>query len=272
MCFSIIDRLSCGRSETMTNADLRHQSSSKSKPISLHKHPTSRNLHRKSRTQSQKTTRRFWRDNGLSVVLVIFFLLFFGGQTFSGWFHYNEELQEHQQASIGLLEYLHSGAFGEAVFENWESEFLQMGLYVLLTTFLFQRGSAESKDPDESADEESHPFDREHAPLLARRGGFVSALYSHSLSIAFGALFAISFAGHALWGASAYNAEAAQHGQSAISVWQYLTTSQFWFESFQNWQSEFLAILAIVVLSIWLREKGSPESKPVLAPHSKTGG
>ncbi len=166
---------------------------------------------------------------------------------------------------------MRSGAFGEAVFENWESEFLQMGLYVFLTTFLFQRGSAESKDPDESEEEESRSFDREHSPLAARKGGLVSKLYSHSLSIAFGALFAISFVGHALWGVNAYNLEAAQHGQGTISFWQDLATSQFWFESFQNWQSEFLAILAIVVLSIWLREKGSPESKSVLAPHSKTG-
>ena len=170
----------------------------------------------------QKATGRFWRDNGLSLVLVCLFLLFFGGQTYSGWLHYNEELEEHQQAPVGLLEYVRSGAFGEAVFENWESEFLQMGLYVFLTTFLFQRGSAESKDPDESEEDESRSFDREHSPLAARKGGLVSKLYSHSLSIAFGALFAISFVGHALWGVNAYNLEAAQHGQGTISFWQYL--------------------------------------------------
>src|SRR6476619_5859964 len=212
----------------MTNADLRHQSSSKSKPISLHKHPTSRNPQRKSRTQSQKTIRRFWRDNGLSVVLVIFFLLFFGGQTFSGWFHYNEELQEHQQASIGLLEYLHSGAFGEAVFENWESEFLQMGLYVLLTAFLFQRGSSESKDPDKKEEVKAEGSD---VPLPVKKGGLILMLYNHSLSLALILLFATSFVGHAVCGAKAHNEEALEHGRNAISVWQYLFTSQFWFES-----------------------------------------
>ena len=256
----------------MTKANSSRHSSSDSKSVSTGKHSNSRSPHRSSRRESQTALSRLWRDNGLSVVLVTLFLLLLGGQTFSGWFQYNEELEEHQQAAIGLPEYLQSGAFGEAVFENWESEFLQMGLYVLLTTFLFQRGSAESKDPDESDEEESRSFDSEHSPAAARKGGLVSFLYSHSLSIAFGALFAICFAGHALWGVNAYNVEGAQHGQSAISVWQYLASSQFWFESFQNWQSEFLAIFAIVVLSIWLREKGSPESKPVAAPHSKTGG
>jgi hypothetical protein len=255
----------------MTKVNFSYRSSSQSNAVSTGKHQNPRSPHRSSRDQSQTAISRFWRDNGLSIVLVTLFLLLLGGQTFSGWFHYNDELEEHQQAPIALREYLRSGAFGEAVFENWESEFLQMGLYVLLTTFLFQRGSAESKDPDESDEEESRSFDRQDSPAAARRGGLVSILYSHSLSIAFAALFAISFAGHALWGVNAYNVEGAQHGQSAISVWEYLATSQFWFESFQNWQSEFLAIFAIVVLSIWLREKGSPESKPVLAPHSKTG-
>jgi hypothetical protein len=254
----------------MTKANLRHHSSSQLKSAST-KHSNLESSQWKSDRRSPTALGRFWRDNGLSLVLVSLFLLFLGAQTFSGWFNYNEELQEHQQPRIGLSEYLRSGAFGEAVFENWESEFLQMGLYVLLTTFLFQRGSAESNDPDGRDEQESASCNPEHAPLAARKGSLVSKIYSHSLSIAFAALFALSFGGHALWGARAYNAEAAQHGEGALSVWQYLETSQFWFESFQNWQSEFLAIFAIVVLSIWLREKGSPESKPVEAPHSKTG-
>jgi hypothetical protein len=212
------------------------------------------------------------RDNGLSLVLVGLFLLFLGGQTFAGWLHYNEEQQEHHQPQVGLFEYVRTGSYGEAVFENWESEFLQMGLYVVLTTFLFQRGSAESKDPDKSDEPESGTFDADDAPRAVKKGGLVSKVYSHSLSIAFAILFALSFAGHAVWGANAYNREAVQHGENALSVWEYVGSSQFWFESFQNWQSEFLAILAIVVLSIWLRERGSPESKPVAAPHTKTGG
>ena len=249
----------------MTNGKRREPSDSPTKSIASEK----RNPQRQRRSKSAQSS--FWRDNGLSLVLVSLFLIFLGGQTFTGWFHYNDELQEHHQSTIGMLEYVQSGAFGEAVFENWESEFLQMGLYVVLTTFLFQRGSAESNDPDESDKAASSSFDRQHSPLASRRAGLISTLYSHSLSLAFALLFALSFTGHVIWGAKAYNLEAAQHGQDILSVWQYMTTSQFWFESFQNWQSEFLAILAIVVLSIWLREKGSPESKPVAAPHSKTG-
>jgi hypothetical protein len=256
----------------MTKANLTEHSNPQPRSVASKNQSNAHKPQRKSRDQSMTAVGKFWRDNGLSVVLVTLFLVFLGGQTYSGWLHYNEELEEHHQAPIGIVEYVRTGAFGEAVFENWESEFLQMGLYVVLTTFLFQRGSAESKDPDDSEEEEENSsFDRQQSPLALRKGGLVSRIYSHSLSIAFAGLFALSFAGHALWGANAYNVEAAQHGEEALSVWQYMATSQFWFESFQNWQSEFLAILAIVVLSIWLREKGSPESKPVLAPHSKTG-
>jgi hypothetical protein len=176
---------------------------------------------------------------------------------------------------IAFTQYLQTGAFGEAVFENWESEFLQMGLYVILTVFLFQRGSSESKDPDKKEEvdnEPSHSQQNQNAPLPVRKGGILLRLYNYSLSIAFMGLFFISFAGHAIFGLRAYNDEALEHGQRATTLFGYVSSSQFWFESFQNWQSEFLAILCIVVLSIWLRQKGSPESKPVAAPHSSTGG
>lgn len=217
---------------------------------------------------------RFFRDNGLSLVLMLLFALFLCGHAVSGWFHYNDEQSDHHRPQISFSEYLVSGAFGESVFENWESEFLQMGLYVLLTALLFQRGSSESKDPDKKEAVDEDPGARRNdpeAPFPVRKGGLLLAIYNHSLAIAFLLLFAISFAGHALCGHRAYNEEAAQHGQPLSSLFQYISSSQFWFESFQNWQSEFLAILAIVVLSIWLRQKGSPESKPVAAPHFKTG-
>lgn len=214
----------------------------------------------------------FFRRNGLSVVLILLFAVFLGGQTWFGWKHFNEENEEHGQPGVSLLSYLGSGAFGEAVFENWESEFLQMGLYVMLTAFLFQKGSAESKDPEEKPEGGSSGKDFSRAPGPVRRGGWALFLYSHSLSIAFLLLFAISFTGHLVCGTRAFNEEALAHGQPTVTIGQYLVSSQFWFESFQNWQSEFLAIFAIVVLSIWLREKGSPESKPVEAPHEQTGG
>lgn len=209
------------------------------------------------------------RDYGLSLVLGTLFLLFLIGQTFAGWAHYNEENRWHHKPPVSLGAYVQTGAYGEAVFENWESEFLQMGLYVVLTVFLFQKGSAESNDPDASENKSKTPRD---APWPVRQGGLVRWLYSHSLSTAFFLLFAFSFLGHAICGLAASNEDAAAHGEPTSTLLEYLSSSQFWFESLQNWQSEFLAILAIVILSIWLREKGSPESKPLDASHSQTGG
>jgi len=214
------------------------------------------------------------RENGLSLVLLFLFFAFLIGQAISGWLHYNNEQDEHQQAQITLLQYLQTGAFGEAVFENWESEFLQMGLYVILTAFLFQKGSSESKDPDRKEEIDEEPQSKARSPEVpgpVKSGGWSLKLYNHSLSIAFFFLFAVSFSGHAIFGLQAFNEEAMQHGRPPMTLLDYIFSSQFWFESFQNWQSEFLAILAIVVLSIWLREKGSPESKPVAAPHHQTG-
>jgi hypothetical protein len=120
----------------MTNVNLRHNSSSRSKRTASRHPPDSRNPQDESRHPSGRAIGKFWRDNGLSLVLLTLFVIFLGGQTVAGWLHYNEELQEHQQSPIGMLEYVQSGAFGEAVFENWESEFLQMALYVVLTSSL----------------------------------------------------------------------------------------------------------------------------------------
>jgi hypothetical protein len=214
----------------------------------------------------------FLRNNGLSLALAALFSLFLTGQAVSGWLNYNEEQDEHHQPQIGFMQYLGTGAFGEALFENWESEFLQMAVYVVLTAFLYQRGSAESKDPDKNEElDEDPPSNRSDVPLPVKKGGLILTLYNHSLGLVLMLLFAISFVGHAIFGAQAHNEEATEHGRNALSIWQYVGSSQFWFESFQNWQSEFLAIFTIVVLSIWLREKGSPESKPVAAAHSETG-
>ena len=158
--------------------------------------------------------------------------------------------------------------------ENWESEFLQMGAYVLFTVFLFQRGSSESKSPDEEEAVDRDPrleSDKRQAPWPVRRGGWVLRLYEHSLGIAFAFLFLMSFTLHAVGGAEAYNEERSLHGAAPIGTLDYVVSSRFWFESFQNWQSEFLAIWSMVVLSIFLRQRGSPESKRVAAPHSETG-
>ena len=219
--------------------------------------------------------REWLRDHGLLITNLALFVIFFGGMVLSGVRVYNSQQLEHGGQAVSLGSYLLSGDFYEATFENWESEFLQMGMYVVLTAFLFQRGSSESKPIDQDAPQDEDPraaANRPGVPWPVRRGGWVLTLYEHSLSGMFLILFLLSIIGHAIGGAKAYSGEELAHGGQSVSALQYLGTSQFWFESFQNWQSEFLAIGCMVVFSIWLRQKGSPESKPVDAPHSKTGG
>ncbi len=217
--------------------------------------------------------RHFLRNNGLSIALLTLFLVCQIGLSVVGLRHENAELADHAQPAIGYAEYVTSGGFLEATMENWESEFLQMFAYVILTALLIQKGSAESKSPDE--DEEV-----DHDPRLARnrdrpwpvkQGGLVLRIYEHSLSIALFLLFAASFYLHARGGARDYSEEQLLHGGATVTTIEYLATSRFWFESLQNWQSEFFSVWLLIVLTIWLRQRGSPESKPVAAGHSKTG-
>lgn len=221
-----------------------------------------------------RRARSLFRDNGLAIVLLALFFSSLAGQIAAGFADYNNEQEEHRQTPVSMAKYLTSGAFVEATFENWESEFLQMALYVWLTSFLVQRGSAESKDPDakEEADEDPklhrlNPM----APLPVRRGGWVLRLYEYSLVIALFSLFAISFWLHLLGSTRESCRGAMQHGEPCVTAAQQILSATFWFESLQNWQSEFVSIAALVVLSIFLRQRGSPESKPVHAPHSATG-
>jgi hypothetical protein len=219
--------------------------------------------------------RRLLRDNGLSIVVFALFFTFLLGQSIVGFFDYNSTEKEHGRPPVGYTEYLRSGDFIEAVFENWESEFLQMGLYVLLTVFLYQKGSAESKDPEAEEPVDADPRESRDHPDAAwpvRRGGLALKLYENSLSLTFIALFLFSFAMHAVGGTSAYSQEQIEHGGAPVSVIEYVSTSRFWFESLQNWQSEFVAVGALAVLSIFLRQKGSSQSKRVAHPHSETGG
>ncbi|MCK8494986.1 hypothetical protein M0L20_24155 [Spirosoma sp. RP8] len=217
--------------------------------------------------------KKFLRENNLSLVLVVITLLTLGGQLVVGWHNFNDELTDYGRSPINFLSYLSSGHCIEAVFENWESEFLQMGLYVLLTVSLRQKGSSESKSLDEPEEVDREPSaTRPGAPWPVRQGGLILMLYKNSLSIAFLLLFALSFYLHAIGGMKEYNTENALKGKTEVlSLGQFLGTSEFWFQSLQNWQSEFLSVLSIVVLSIFLRQKGSPESKPVDAPDDETG-
>ena len=218
--------------------------------------------------------RTILRNNSLSVVMFGLFLLCLFGHSLAGYSAYNDDQQAHQQAPLRYTRYLLSSHFWASVFENWESEFLQMAVYVLATVCCFQRGSAESKDPDTLEEVDEDPRQHQHdpqAPGPVRKGGLALTLYAHSLSLALAVLFVLSFLGHAASGTHHYNAEQRVHGQPPVSLFQYMGTARFWFESFQNWQSEFLSVGTVVVLSIWLRERGSPESKPVHRAHAETG-
>ena len=213
---------------------------------------------------------RFLKNNGLTMALMAMFAITVVGQWLTGWRVAVEDLRRHGQGSIDAIAYLADPTFISTVFENWESEFLQMAVYVVLTAFLVQRGSSESKDPD-TPERDYLPSRKQQAPRLARAAGPVGWLYSHSLGLVLGALFVASFVLHWTFSAQAAAQEAAEHGEAARTALVYLADPQLWFESFQNWQSEFLSTAALVVLSIWLRQKNSPESKPVAAPDSQTG-
>jgi hypothetical protein len=206
--------------------------------------------------------RRVLRENALSLVLFgMFFTTFLFGQSLAGHREYNSEQRDHGGQAISYTRYLTTAHFGEATFENWESEFLQMGFYVLLTAYLVQKGSSESKKLDEPEDVDEDPREAKvtsSTPWPVRAGGAVLWVYERSLTIAMFALFFASFFLHAATGAREYNADQAEHGGPGVSVLGYMTTSRFWFESMQNWQSEFLAVGAIVVLSIFCASVGHP--------------
>ncbi len=214
----------------------------------------------------------FFYRNGLTLVLLLLFTGSFIGQVLTGLSEHNQELQEHGRRAQQLSEYFTSGHFLQTTFENWESEFLQMGMYVLLTVRLRQLGSSESKglDGKEPVDRLPDP-EKTSAPWPVKKGGLILKLYSNSLSIAFVLLFLLSYCLHAMGSLKNFNEEQLLKGKPTVAMGTFMTQSRFWFESFQNWQSEFVAVISIVVLSIFLRQHGSPESKPVDAGDHETG-
>ncbi len=211
--------------------------------------------------------------NGLALVMFGSFVVFAVLQSIFGWQVRNQELAQAGAPPASYWSYLGSGHFGEAIFENWESEFLQIGSYVLLTAFLVQRGSPESKPVDQKDRKEDRPESATGAsPRWSRSRGLARFVYRNSLSLALFAFFALSFLGHLLTGTAEYNEERALQSEGPpVSVLEFLRSSQFWFQSMQNWQSEFLEVGCLIVLSIVLRQLGSPESKPVTQPHRQTG-
>ncbi len=209
---------------------------------------------------------RFWHNNNLSIVLFTIFFAALVGMSIAGWRSANAENESHQQPTQTYTEYIQSGDFVEGVFENWESEFLQMWALVVLTIWLRQKGADDSKPlRGKTAQDTTSRYSLLRAHTWhERKKALGHVVYSHSLGAALLAIFFMSFALHAVGGARMYNQEAAGHGQKeSLSAFQYTQTSQFWYESLQNWQSEFFAVASLLILSIKLRERSSPESKPV---------
>jgi hypothetical protein len=217
--------------------------------------------------------RKFFRENGLGIAFLLLFFISMSGQIFTGLKEYNKEREEeYNQPPVPVMSYLSSGHFLQATFENWESEFLQMALFVVLTISLRQKGSSESKQMEGKEEVDREPSAKtKGAPWPVRRGGFILAIYENSLSICLAILFLLSFCLHLYGSLKDENEKLAFKRLPAENMSNYITEPRFWFESFQNWQSEFLSVFAIVVLSIYLRQKGSPQSKPVDAPNEETG-
>lgn len=221
-------------------------------------------------SQLRRLDVRFFRNHGLTIVLMTAFAASVVGMVIAGWNHENQQLANHGQAQISVAQYLSDASFWSALFENWESEWLQMAAYVALTAFLFQKGSAESLDPDNPEREESKK--KPYYPRSVRGSAVLRRLYEYSLGIALASFFILSLAAHLVASRAAANSEALLHGRQPVSMLDYVGDAQFWFESFQNWQSEFFSTAMLVVLSIFLRFKGSPESKSISARHEDTGG
>lgn len=215
------------------------------------------------------------RDNALSLAFGALFLLSLAGQSVAGWFENNDRLQQHGLPPEGFGAFLTSSEFVVDVAENWQSEFLQFFLFIAATIWLVQRGSPESKKPgDEGLGTDEEQLVGEHAradsPAWAQVRGIRRTIFSNSLLLVMGAVFVLSWLAQSLAGTVVTNAENAEHGQAAITWADYLVTADFWNRTLQNWQSEFLAVGSMIALSIFLRQRGSSESKPVGAPHRES--
>jgi hypothetical protein len=220
--------------------------------------------------------KRFARENGLSLFFGAIFLGTLGGQSFAGQHNFNAEQVQHGEGPVGWWRYVRSPDFGGAVLENWQSEFLQFSLFIAATIWLVQKGSNESK-PLEDAGLESKEEQRigEHTPAngprLARFDDWRTRIYEHSLLLVMTVIFFATWFGQSLNNWRMFNTEQLEHDESPVSWGRYLLDPDFWEKTLQNWQSEFLAVGTMAVFTIYLRQRGSPESKPVGAPHDETG-
>jgi hypothetical protein len=220
--------------------------------------------------------RAFAKHNGLSLAFLGLFLAALVFQAIAGHADFNEDQDRHGDPRASFLRYVTSSEFGGAVMENWQSEYLQFTLFILLTVWLVQRGSPESKELHKAgreSDEEQKVG--EHAapgsPRWAKVGGIRRTIYENSLLLVMGAIWLASWFAQSVTGVTEYNSERLGHQQDAVSWADYLTRPEFWEKTLQNWQSEFLAVGSMAILAVYLRQRGSPESKPVGAPHDATG-
>jgi hypothetical protein len=220
--------------------------------------------------------RRFLKHNSLSLVFLLLFLLAVVGQAIAGHADFNEDQDRHGDPRISLGRYLVSSEFGVSVMENWQSEYLQFTLFVLLTVWLLQRGSPESKELDKAGRESDQSqkvgaHADESSPAWAKVGGIRRTLYENSLLLVMGTIWLGTWLAQSVTGVAEYNGERLDHQQDPVSWWQYVGSADFWERTLQNWQSEFLAVGSMAILAVYLRQRGSPESKPVGAPHHATG-
>jgi hypothetical protein len=221
--------------------------------------------------------RRFLRDNGLTLFFLLIFLLALGGQAVAGWHELNNQLHTDGFEPMSFGRYLSSSDFAADVAENWQSEYLQFFLYITGTIYLVQRGSSESKEPGEQgrgtdAEQLVGEYAKPDSPGWAKAGGWRTAVYSRSLGTVMGVAFVLSWLAQSIAGRAAFNAQQLRNLEDPVSWASYVTSADFWNRSLQNWQSELLAVASMAALAIYLRERGSPESKPVGAPHASTGG
>jgi hypothetical protein len=220
--------------------------------------------------------RRFIRDNGLSLFFLVLFLVAVGLQAVAGHADFNEDQDRHGDPRISLARYVVSSEFGTAVLENWQSEYLQFTLFILMTVWLVQRGSPESKElhmagTESDKDQKVGAHATQDSPRWARAQGLRRRVYENSLLLVMIAIWIGSWFAQSITGVSEYNAERLDHSQVAVSWFDYLGRPDFWEKTLQNWQSEFLAVGSMAILAVYLRQRGSPESKPVGAPHDATG-
>jgi hypothetical protein len=220
--------------------------------------------------------RRFLKENSLSIGFLVLFLAALCGQAVAGHAAFNDSANSHGDPTISLARYVVSSDFGAAVMENWQSEYLQFTLFILLTVWLLQRGSPESKELHQAGRESDQaqkvgPHAQQNSPGWAKAGGIRRTLYENSLVLVMGTFWLGTWLAQSVTGVVQYNADQLDHQQDPVSWSHYITTPDFWENTLENWQSEFLAVGSMAILAVYLRQRGSPESKPVGTPHHSTG-